>query len=174
MKKNTSFVYLVLSLVGVVMIISLIFRQQNQDQGCNVNPQSPWGQSQASVWTAFDRYEEARVIADFDFQYPKMDGSIEKYAVYTKELLQVTVLKDDTEQYRLMKAYTCGAKELYAPQKDYALIQKETISGINVRMYGDQERVNIANWSIGDYSYGLYSEKGLTKEELTDFVEQMK
>ena len=165
-----------IALVGYIMTIT---GQMKTSSGCNVNPQSPWGQSQPSVWVDLDTYGEAKAVTNFDFTYPETPRSEYPdihYRAYTKEIFEVWYTDDaGKEGIRMAKKYSCDGSEIYEVKKEYRSVNIVDIGDVEVKEYGDGESVSVASWSVGDYSYEiLVTEDPMAKEELEALIPKMK
>lgn len=118
--------------------------------------------------------EEAKALAGFDMAVPEtVDGYEEK---------QISVIDDKLIQVR----FTHGAQELLLRKcrgnadcsgdyNEYAQVTEEEGNGVTVTMKGANDRVKLAVWTDGEYSYsiGAYGGEGMPAEEMTALAQQV-
>lgn len=182
-KSNNAFVGIVLAGAAVLIVLYMVFSGgggvKNKADGCNVNFQSAWGQSPSAIWIELNSYAENKAVATFDFEYPKhpLEGyDNESFRAYTRQVFEAAFSNDEgKEGIRFSKAYTCNAYEIYEPEDGaFRSILRNDVDGIEVKEYGDGEKVSILFFAKGDYSYTiLMLDDPLPAEQAEAFVSQL-
>ena len=176
--KSIAMIVMLIGAVAVVGFIMSITGQFKTSKGCNVNPQSAWGQTTPSVWVELNSYAEAKAVTVFDFETPENPRSGYDnihYRAYTREIFEIWYTDDaGKEGIRFSKKHSCDGSEIYEVEKKYRSVNIVDVGGVDVTEYGDGETVSYAAWAIGDYSYAILAiDDPLTKEELEKFVPQL-
>ena len=182
-KGMNSFTAIVLIAAAAVIFFFMLSKGESpassKADGCGVNFQSAWGQTPSAVWLDFNTYNEAKAISTFDITYPEQplaDYPNETYKAYSRQVMEVAWKNDAGEEgLRFSKAYTCNGYEIYEPEDgEYRSIQLMDVGGIDVREYGDGEKVSMLFFVKGDYSYTiLMTENPMVREEAEAFVSQI-
>ena len=180
--SNKAFTGLVLAGAAVLIVIFMVLNGggvKNDADGCNVNFQSAWGQSPNAVWVDLNTHGENKAVATFDFEYPSAPlAGYENpvYRAYSRQVFEVGFQDaSGKEGIRFSKAYTCNAFEIYEPKDGaYRSIVRNDVDGIEVKEYGDGEKVSILFFAKGDYSYTiLMTDNPLPAAEAEAFVSQL-
>ncbi len=183
-KGMNLYTLIVLSVAAVLIFAWMMFGDggpsgKNGADGCGVNFQSAWGQSPAAVWVDLPNYSQTRAVATFDFTYPEhpLEGfDNESFKGYSRQVFEVAYSDDaGKEGIRFSKAYTCNGFEVYEPEDGvFRSIQIMDVDGIDVKEYGDGEKVSLLFFVKGDYSYTiLCPDNPMPREEAEVFVSQL-
>jgi hypothetical protein len=182
-KGINSFTAIVLIAAAAVIFFFMMSRGESpassKSDGCGVNFQSAWGQTPAAVWVDLGSYNEAKAISTFDITYPQnplADYPNETYRAYSRQIIEVAYTDEaGKEGIRFSKAYTCNGFEPYEPEDgDFRSIQIMDVGGMDVKEYGDGEKVSILFFVRGDYSYTiLLTENPMEREQAEAFVSQI-
>lgn len=152
--------------------------QQDTINGCNMNPQSAFGQSTASVWTDHEGYASAKVIAGFDFDTPEDPSAVYTnvhYRTYTSQIFEIYYTNDAEEEgLKFSKAYTCNGAQVYTASRQFRSVVIEDVGGYEVQESGDGETVSIAFWVDGDYSYTILANDPLPKDRIEELILETK
>lgn len=63
-----------------------------------------------------------------------------------------------------------GAEDISGDYNTYESTEKVTVGGIEVTLKGDGEKVNLATWTLGDYTYSVMARGGLLADTMTAMV----
>ncbi|MBR3364445.1 MAG: hypothetical protein IKG53_06185 [Solobacterium sp.] len=155
-------------------------RNSNTADGCRVNEYSPFGQAQQGVWVELNSYAEAYAVSYFDMEYPEKpfaEYPNDHYRAFKRMFMEV-YYTDDTgsEGVRFTKGYTCNGAEVYdTDNMTFRSTVVETVGDVDVTERGDGEKISMATWYVGDYSYGILAlEHPLDKDVMEALVQQLK
>ena len=123
-------------------------------------------------WQDCDSITDAQKNVGFDMNVPDKVGDYTQAWIQTmdKEMIQVD--------------YTSGKDELMIrkaasnddPSGDYNAYNKEetvNVGDLSVTMKGNDDRMNLAVWNDGEYSYSVYASAGMSQEMLAEIVSQV-
>ena len=105
---------------------------------------------------------------------PEFDN--ESFKGYSRQVFEVAYSDDaGKEGIRFSKAYTCNGFEVYEPEDGvFRSIQIMDVDGIDVKEYGDGEKVSLLFFVKGDYSYTiLCPDNPMPREDAEVFVSQL-
>lgn len=125
-------------------------------------------------WIECNDGQEAAEIAGFEFEVPESDTVAMAYRAIEGQVIEVSYGGVDGTAVR--KGLGFEADTLSGDYNEYeANGTLEAGDGITVTYAGkDEETVNNAYWTIGDYAYSLHAENGIAIDALTQFVEAAK
>ncbi len=131
-------------------------------------------------WETYDSLADAAKAAGFEMGVP------ERPRMFTETTYQVlkdgdqTILEvlysaeDSGEQMVIRKA--SGAEKNTDISGDYNVYNEMntvTVGEYEVTLKGNDQKVNLATWTSGDYTYSLDCTSGITTEEMTAFIGDM-
>lgn len=131
-------------------------------------------------WETYDTLADAAKAAGFEMSVP------ERPRMFTETTYQVlkdgdqTILEvlysaeDSGEQMVIRKA--SGAEEDTDISGDYNVYNEMntvTVGEYEVTLKGNDQKVNLATWTSGDYTYSLDCTSGITTEKITAFIGDM-
>ena len=109
-------------------------------------------------------------------QHPLKGFDNESFKGYSRQVFEVAYSDDaGKEGIRFSKAYTCNGFEVYEPEDGvFRSIQIMDVDGIDVKEYGDGEKVSLLFFVKGDYSYTiLCPDNPMPREDAEVFVSQL-
>ncbi len=169
------------AVVVIMMIVQNIHNNNSGVQKCEMVPQSPWGQSSPPVWVDTKTPTETRALTGFEMTIPDAPEGYENavYKAYTLQVFELRYLNDEgKEGLRVDKAKLCGQDVfdyLYTDKSDFNSITKVEIGDLKVTEKGDGEKISVASWIVGEYSYSIGAwDNPLSKEEMEALVLQVK
>ena len=155
-------------------------RNSNTTDGCRVNEYSPFGQAQQGVWVDLNSYAEAYAVSYFDMEFPEKPLPAypnDHYRAFKRMFMEVYYTDDaGSEGVRFTKGYTCNGAEVYDTDgMTFRSTVIETVGDVDVTERGDGEKIAMATWYVGDYSYGIQAlEHPLDKDVMEALVRQLK
>ena len=157
--------------VLVFMGINYAKRNNTQDS-CVIVPQSPFGQSQAQIWTEYTDDLEAKGIAEFGLEYPDPPEGydIKTFKVYTRQINSVYFSNDEGKTgLAIIKGKMCGQdvfeSGLVSDATEYTFTKTVEWDGKKISLKGNDEGVHVASWVEGDFSYAVGSWNNPVDEE---------
>ena len=129
----------------------------------------------ANPWVDCQDGQEAAQIAGFEFEAPESETTAMAYRAVEGQIIEVSY-GSATEGTVARKALGFDAADLSGDYNEYENGGTfETADGVVVTYAGkDEETVNNAYWTIGDYAYSLYDANGISLEAVQEFVEAAK
>ena len=129
----------------------------------------------ANPWVDCQDGQEAAQIAGFEFEAPESETTAMAYRAVEGQIIEVSY-GSATEGTVARKALGFDAADLSGDYNEYENGGTfETADGVVVTYAGkDEETVNNAYWTIGDYAYSLYDANGISLEAAQEFVEAAK
>lgn len=132
--------------------------------------------------------EEAAQNAGFSFDVPEAvdgyaqriirtmadeDGSTMVEVIYQNEIDE-NENTDSADEIRMRKAN--GDEDISGDYTEYSETSSLTVGNIQVTVKGEHGNINLATWTDNGYTYsiGVYSETGITAEEMSDFIAAVK
>lgn len=81
---------------------------------------------------------------------------------------------DSADEIRMRKAK--GDEDISGDYTEYSETSSLTVGNIQVTVKGGHGNINLATWTDNEYTYsiGVYSETGITAEEMSDFIAAVK
>lgn len=132
--------------------------------------------------------EEAAQNAGFSFNVPETvdgyaqriirttageEGSAMIEVIYQNEI-DGNESTDSADEIRMRKAK--GDEDISGDYTEYSETSSLTVGNIQVTVKGGHGNINLATWTDNGYTYsiGVYSETGITVEEMSDFIAAVK
>lgn len=132
--------------------------------------------------------EEAAQNAGFSFNVPEAvdgytqriirtmageEGSAMIEVIYQNEI-DGKENTDSADEIRMRKAN--GDEDISGDYTEYSETSSLTVENIQVTVKGGHGNINLATWTDNGYTYsiGVYSETGITAEEMSDFIAAVK
>ncbi len=127
-----------------------------------------------SPWTDCETVEAAETLAGFDITAPETLDSYDQKVirVMNDEIIQIGYYADD-ETYILLRKGK-GDKDASGVYTEYENTETAEVNSVEVTLKGNGEKINIATWTDGDYSYSVYSTKGESRDFITSICENLK
>lgn len=126
-------------------------------------------------FTECDTLEQAEEAAGFPMTAPDaVAGYTEKQiSVMEKQLIQVWFSNGDRE---LLLRKCRGVEDCSGDYNAYSQTSETDVDGVTVTMKGEDGRVKLAVWTVGDYAYsiGAYGAEGISMEEMTALIGQLR
>lgn len=147
--------------VLVFMGINYAKRNGTQD-ACVIVPQSPFGQSQAQIWTEYTDDLEAKGIAEFGLEYPEAPEGydIKTFKVYTRQINSVYFSNEEGKTaLAVIKGKMCGQdvfeSGLVSDATEYTFTKTVEQDGKKINLKGNDNGVQVASWVEGEFSYAV-------------------
>ncbi len=131
-------------------------------------------------WETYDSLADAAKAAGFEMsvsERPRMftETTYQVLKDGDQTILEVLYSAEDSgEQMVIRKA--SGAEENTDISGDYNVYNEMntvTVGEYEVTLKGNDQKVNLATWTSGDYTYSLDCTSGITTEEMTAFIGDM-
>lgn len=144
-----------------------------QDVQALVSAMNPADEPIAGLPNPFAEYEtaaEAAAAVGFETELPETVAASNKvlYRVMDGVLLEVIYFENDAEVARIRKAP--GAADISGVNTLFTAEEVQDVNGRQVTFKGDSEKIQLAIWTEGEYTYSVFAEKGLDMEVLTAAV----
>lgn len=125
-------------------------------------------------WTDCETVESAETLAGFEIASPEsLDGYDQKViSVMNDEIIRIGYYADD-ETYVLLRKGK-GNEDISGVYTTYENTEKAEINGVEITLKGNGEKINLATWTDGDYSYSVYATKGESRDFVTSICENLK
>ena len=140
----------------------------NSDDNADVESPNPFAE--------YASMADAEKAAGFSMKVP---SSVDNYTKQTilaailnddNSMIEVIYQNDDENAVRIRKA--TGSEDISGDYTQYAEAATVTIGERKVTMKGQNGQINLATWTDNGYTYsiGVYSEVGISSEEMTDLI----
>lgn len=125
----------------------------------------------ANPFVTFQSLEEAEKAAGFTLPVPESfeDGSRQEVALIDGKIIDVTYL-DGKDNRILTIRKGRGEEDISGDYNEYPKEDVLDFGGISVTVRGDGNRIFLALWQEGDYSYAVSFDEGGTKDSLQEIV----
>ncbi len=126
----------------------------------------------ANPWVDCADAQEAAQVAGFEFEVPESETTAMAYRAVEGQIIEVSY-GSATEGTVARKALGFDAADLSGDYNEYEAGGTMEVGDDNIVVtYAgkDEETVNNAYWTIGDYSYSLYDVNGISVEAVEEFV----
>lgn len=163
-EKNSPYALALLAAALVVLVFMGInyAKKSGNEEACQIVPQSPFGQSQAQIWTDYKDDLEAKGIAEFGITYPDAPEGypIKTFRVYTRQINSVYYTNDQGENgLVILKGKMCG-KDVFesgfvSDASTYTFTKTVDYDGKKVNLKGNDTGVQAASWVEGEFSYAI-------------------
>ena len=129
-------------------------------------------------WVDCETLSEAAKTAGFDMAIP---GKIEGYPNRVYQAIENTMIQvlyfdgdpEDENSSRVMVRKGTGSEDISGDYNIYPETETVNLHGVDVRMRGENGLVYSASWTWEGYSFAINADKGLSREALSDAVEEM-
>lgn len=122
-------------------------------------------------WQDYDSLADAEKAAGFELSLPESLPADAVIQVMEKQTVQVIYTKDGNE-YIIRKGV--GSSDISGDYSDYAESSSATVDGVDVTMKGSDGTISLAIWVVGDYSYSVGVESGISAADMTAIVAAVK
>lgn len=170
MMKVSNFV---MTLICIAAAVSLTGGMLPEDGGS-----APELYAQAGMpnpWTDQQTMEDAQLTVGFSFQIPKTIGTLKPVCVQTldADIIQVFYREtEDSEEHVLLRK-GFGNEDISGDYNVYSQSAVKTVGSYQVTLQGDDDRVMLATWVSGRFSYAVCA-PAMTVEEVEAIVAAMK
>lgn len=165
--------YTILVIICTMLLVALFFMltsdkkndvQENEKESTNMQVVNPRKE--------YDSLEKLKNALDYEIRLPQETLGYEmKYYVTILDKVAEIRFYDDEENeitYRVAKDYEDDISGLYEPFSFE--IQED---GIKMIGYTEKDFINGATWTKENYSYSLYTENGLNKEDVIKIIKSI-
>ena len=127
----------------------------------------------ANPCVQYDTLQEAEEICGFELTLPETVSSAD-CRVISGQLLEVIVRNgaDGLETYRIRKAE--GEGDISGDYNAYAETDEMTADDKTITVKGNSGSVHLAVWEDSGYAYSVQFADGVSKEELTELIRQIR
>ena len=170
-------------LLAALMILSLaacgqkVPDDRRDPEGGNV-PDGAGNMQIGNPWVECATLDEAAKVAGFDIAIPgKFDGYPNRsYQAMEKSMIEV-IYYDGAPgaevTNRVMVRKGTGTEDISGDYNEYSEIETARMHGVDVLLKGEKGLVYCATWTKDGYSFAITADKGLTKEALSNAIEEM-
>ena len=125
-------------------------------------------------WQDYDSLSDACGATGYDFTIPEsIDGrDAVHFAVMNDGEIIEAVFGKDEDEITIRKAP--GAEDVSGDYNTYESTEKVTVGDIEATFKGDGEKVSLATWTLGDYTYSVMARNGISTEAMTDMVSSVR
>lgn len=127
----------------------------------------------ANPCVQYETLQEAEAVCGFELTLPETVSTAD-YRVISGQLLEVIVRNeaDGLEVYRIRKA--AGDGDISGDYNSYKETAVLTIDGMDVAVRGNNGSVSGAVWEDEGYAYAIQFAEGVSKEEMTALITQIR
>lgn len=124
-------------------------------------------------FTDYTTLSDAEADAGFTLSLPQTDTAYEtSYRAIKGKLLEVIYSENGTESMRIRKGSDAG--DVSGDYSTYPTVKTIIVDGINVRMKGNGNRMSLATWEDGGYSYSIHVDRAVTIADMMGMVRDVK
>ena len=170
-------------LLSALMILSLAACSQNEPDNRKDSEEGTTLTEAGNVqignpWVDCATLDEAAKIAEFDIAIPgKFEGYSNKvYQAIERTMIQVFYYDGDPEaesSSRITVRKGTGNDDISGDYNEYSETETVQIHGIDVLVKEEKGLIYCATWTKDGYSFAIVADKGLTKEALSNAIEEM-
>lgn len=125
----------------------------------------------ANPWSEYDTLEEARKAAGFDITVPAVPKQYESVICRVMDgLLEVYWEDSGGNRLTIRKGQRAGmdpdTTDISGDYSEYSEVKTVDVSGKAVEERGSDGLVHTAVWSADDFAYAVFSDTGLSEEEM--------
>ena len=129
----------------------------------------------ANPWVDCNDEQEAAQIAGFEFEVAESLGTDGVYRAVEGQIIEVTLGNELNVPFTFRKALGFDGETLAGDYNEYENGGTLQAGDVDVTYAGDgEDSINVAYWTIGDYTYSFTSNAGIPAEALTSYVELVK
>ena len=131
------------------------------------------GEQIPNPWKEYTSVKDAENAVGFSVKLPK------KIRGYTKDMIQAVdglvlqvFYKSGDKEILIRKALVSQGKDISGDYNVYTDVYQVKAFGEEVTLKGNDGRVDLALWTLGEYSYSV-SVQGLTEDEMINLVKKV-
>lgn len=138
-----------------------------------------WGPAEDPVeipspFTDYETLEEAISAVGFDFTIP---DSIDGYGVRTLQVLGESsmiqaIYENETSNLCIRKEV--GSEDVSGDYNNYSQVSEKAVDGRTVTMKGENDRIMVALWTEGGYTYSVGTGAGMDTDSMTALIATIK
>lgn len=137
---------------------------------------SPTGQVQiANPFVSCDNLTAAAELAGFEMTLPQ---SLPNWITETEirviegEMIEVVSVGEDGKELRIRKAV--GNEDISGDYNSYEEASEITVDELTVALKGNEGKINVATWSDGEYTFSIVCSEGLSQDNISAMVADIK
>lgn len=123
----------------------------------------------ANPFTDYAAYGEAETAAGFSFRVPEEIGGYDTVSYRVAGTLFEAVYSNGASSLTVRKAP--GGWNVSGDNNKYTVEVAETLAGVDVTCWGEEESLFLAMWTAGGYSYSLSASESIDRTEFLGTVE---
>ena len=177
MKKLLTLVLAALMILSLAACGQKVPDDRRDPEGGNV-PDGAGNMQIGNPWIDCETLNDAAKVAGFDIAVPgKFDSyPIKVYQAIEKSMIQVIYYDgalDAEVTKRIIVRKGIGTEDISGDYNEYSEKETAQMHGIDVLLKGDKGLIHCATWTKDGYSFAITADKGLTKEALSNAIEEM-
>ena len=149
--------------------------------GCGTKTPAPekggeTGQVQiANPFVSCDNMTAAAELAGFEITLPQ---SLPNWITETEirviegEMIEVVSAGEDGKELRIRKAV--GSEDISGDYNSYEEASEITVGELTVALKGHDDKINVATWSDGKYTFSIVCSEGLSQDNISAMVTDIK
>ena len=142
--------------------------------GCQNETKQPQEPEIPTPFTEEETMEAALEKTGLEFSIP-YNFKPTVFLAYENGMVHLEQVNEDESKIYLRKApVNPEMEDISGDYNSYEKTDKVTLVGQNVTVRMNGNKVHVATWTDGDYSYAVGTTAGMSIDELIDFVEQIK
>lgn len=123
----------------------------------------------ANPFTDYATYEEAETAAGFSFGVPEALGGYDSVVYRVAGTLFEVIYSNDNGNMTARKAP--GGWDISGDNSQYTVEVAETLAGVDVTCWGEDESLFLAMWAADGYSYSLAASESMNRADFLGTVE---
>lgn len=129
----------------------------------------------ANPYIVFQSLEEAEKAAGFALPAPESvcGSSSREYALIDGRIIQVTYLDADGNRTASIRKGT-GEEDVSGDYTEYSQEAVADLDQVSVRIKGEEDRIFLAVWQEGGYSFAVSFDRGVTQEQMAEVVRSVR
>ena len=133
----------------------------------------------ANPWTDCSSLDDAAKIAGFEMTVP---DSVDGYPNTFIQAMQDNMIQvffsdkdmDATDRSDVLVRKGAGTDDISGDYNDYSQTESAEMSGMNVTLRGNDNKIFNVTWNSDGYSYAIVSDKGLERDDVEAIVGAVK
>lgn len=139
---------------------------------CGSDAEATSSEEIANPFTDYETIEEAAAWTGFDIDLPASiegynDQAIRAITEGDDKMLEVIYTNDASDEIRIRKAL--GTGDISGDYSEYKQIITSD-DGTNLILQGNDDVINLATWTSGDYTYSVYTSSGMSESNMRVFI----
>lgn len=162
-------------IVGIVMALSMVACSDKTNDPSNSGSNSKGSVQVPNPFVTCKSLDEASDIAGFNMNSPEnIPNWVNKTTIRAVKDSMIEIIYSGDDENKLCIRKALGNEDISGDYNNYEKTTEIEVDNFTVTVKGNGENINVATWILGEYSFALTSNIGITQEDLTFIISTIK